>query len=194
MGSMEGVAEDARVLRSRTAVKDAFERLATDGDLESISISQLCKAAGVSRPTFYQHFADIDDVYAAVVRDRLEAEEALFTRSAQDEGSDLLEHMLERVQSRDARTAPALDARGALPRARSVVFQWMCERVARGAYDETLEELTPGQRRRVEFAVGGMMAILGREHQQQEEDAVESEASAAVLRESLRAVLHPERD
>ncbi|UQN29678.1 TetR/AcrR family transcriptional regulator [Brachybacterium kimchii] len=182
--------EDARVLRSRTAVKDAFEALSREQGLETISISQLCKAAGISRPTFYQHFADIDDVYASVVRDRLEAGERRFLQEAPDE--DPLEHILERLRQGEIEASPALDAREALPRARSVVFDWLCERVTRSVIGAEPVDLDPVQRRRIEFAVGGLMAVLGTRYLRAD-GAMESPEEAAVVREAMGAVLSPLR-
>ncbi len=178
------------MLRSRTAVKDAFEELARTQDLATISISQLCKAAGISRPTFYQHFADIDDVYASVVRDRLEAGEQRFAREAPDK--DPLKDLLERLRQGEIEASPALDARGALPRARSVVFDWLCERVARSVLGTEPGGLAPAERRRIEFAVGGLMAVLGSRYLRAD-GGMESPEEAAVVREAMRAVLDPLR-
>ena len=47
---------DVRVLHTLAAVRSAFLELLEVRDARSISISQLCKKASISRPTFYQHY------------------------------------------------------------------------------------------------------------------------------------------
>ncbi|WP_234186717.1 TetR/AcrR family transcriptional regulator [Shinella sp. NM-101] len=62
--------EDPRFQRSLTALIDAITDQIDGVPLSDISITRVVEAAGVTRPTFYQHFADIPEAArrAALVR------------------------------------------------------------------------------------------------------------------------------
>lgn len=63
--------DDPRVQRSLKSLQDAMLTLVDSQTLEQISITALVKAAGVTRPTFYQHFNDINDAARRVALIRL---------------------------------------------------------------------------------------------------------------------------
>ena len=74
---------DVRVERSRAQLVEALRTLLRTRDARDISVSALCAEAGVSRPTFYQHFANLDEVAVAGIEERfarLRAELSLRTR------------------------------------------------------------------------------------------------------------------
>lgn len=52
----------------RERLEDALLRLLKTKPLSSITVTELCKAANVSRSTFYVHFANVADVYRDLVR------------------------------------------------------------------------------------------------------------------------------
>lgn len=54
-------AEDPRFQRSLKALLDAVSELLDREPLQDLSITRIVEAAGVTRPTFYQHFADLPD-------------------------------------------------------------------------------------------------------------------------------------
>ncbi|KQQ03524.1 MULTISPECIES: TetR/AcrR family transcriptional regulator [unclassified Rathayibacter] len=64
---------DPRLTRSRelltAAITTALDR---PGDAQP-SITELCAAAGVSRPTFYQHFGDVPSLIEAAADERMHA-------------------------------------------------------------------------------------------------------------------------
>lgn len=61
---------DPRALRSRAALIEAvWAHLAVDGGTPSIT--DVVKRAGVSRPTFYQHFTDVPDLVRVATLQRL---------------------------------------------------------------------------------------------------------------------------
>ncbi len=63
---------DARLARTREVLITAIDE-ALSGDGEKLpSITELCATAGVSRPTFYQHFRDVPALVAAAGADELE--------------------------------------------------------------------------------------------------------------------------
>lgn len=66
-------ADDPRFQRSLQALHVALLELVDAQPVEEISITALVQAAGVTRPTFYQHFADIPDAARRVALARLDA-------------------------------------------------------------------------------------------------------------------------
>lgn len=65
--------DDPRFQRSLQALHVALLELVDAQPVEEISITALVQAAGVTRPTFYQHFADIPDAARRVALARLDA-------------------------------------------------------------------------------------------------------------------------
>ncbi|MEO3999303.1 TetR-like C-terminal domain-containing protein [Mesorhizobium sp. CAU 1732] len=65
--------DDPRFQRSLRALHAALLELVDAKPLEEISITALVQAAGVTRPTFYQHFADIPDAVRRAALTRLDA-------------------------------------------------------------------------------------------------------------------------
>ena len=62
---------DARIVRTREALIAAIDE-ALHGDADKLpTITELCQSAGVSRPTFYQHFRDVPALVAAAGVDEL---------------------------------------------------------------------------------------------------------------------------
>ncbi len=62
---------DPRFVRSRNALLDAVTGLIDGGPIDDISITRIVDAAGVSRPTFYQHFNDVPGAARAAALRRL---------------------------------------------------------------------------------------------------------------------------
>lgn len=64
--------DDPRFQRSLKALHSTMLEMAEDLPLQEISITALVQAAGVTRPTFYQHFTDIPEAARRVALARLE--------------------------------------------------------------------------------------------------------------------------
>ncbi|MDJ1369972.1 TetR/AcrR family transcriptional regulator [Gulosibacter molinativorax] len=72
--------QDPRAARSYDALIQAMLAVLRRGeDPAAVSITEIVKAAKVSRPTFYQHFADVPDLIRAATLHRLES---IFARIA----------------------------------------------------------------------------------------------------------------
>ena len=66
--------EDPRPIRSRQALIQAMTEMLDSGDAgQDVTIADLARSAGVSRPTFYQHFGDLGTLAHAAALSRLEA-------------------------------------------------------------------------------------------------------------------------
>ena len=62
--SGNGRAIDQRALRTRNNIALAMIRLGTQRELDSITVGQLSREAGISRSTFYAHFPNIEEYLA----------------------------------------------------------------------------------------------------------------------------------
>lgn len=60
---------DRRVIRTRRALMDAFERLLAVKPMGDITVSTLAHEAGVDRKTFYQHFGTFDGLLDAIAQE-----------------------------------------------------------------------------------------------------------------------------
>lgn len=54
---------DLRVIKTKKALHQALLRLLRTNTLESISVSALCREAGVNRGTFYLHYKDVGTLF-----------------------------------------------------------------------------------------------------------------------------------
>lgn len=86
----QGKRVDRRIIRSRKAIVEAFERLLVDRDLEKITVSAIAREANIDRKTFYVHFGTIDGLMDAVAEDIVndivdEVQAALHGKSAKEE-------------------------------------------------------------------------------------------------------------
>lgn len=63
---------DARVLRSCAALSEAMLEMLAEGRGLDLTVSALCERAGVSRPTFYQHFGSVEGLLSTSLRLRLD--------------------------------------------------------------------------------------------------------------------------
>ncbi|MFJ3958485.1 TetR/AcrR family transcriptional regulator [Arthrobacter sp. NPDC090010] len=73
--------------RSRAALLDAVTELLSLRPASEISIKDVVEAAGMSRPTFYQHFTDLGTLFATAGLTRLEGVFAGL-ESRQEQGTD----------------------------------------------------------------------------------------------------------
>ncbi|MBL8543496.1 MAG: TetR/AcrR family transcriptional regulator [Hyphomonadaceae bacterium] len=69
---------DARAQRTRRLLAEALMNLGADGDVDAIAVGALVNEAGVSRSTFYQHFASKDDFLVRSWLDLLTATERAY--------------------------------------------------------------------------------------------------------------------
>jgi len=69
--------DDPRVLRTRSRLRSALVAACEQRPLDAVSVSEIARAAGVGRATFYLHYDDLDalavDACAEVVRDAVDA-------------------------------------------------------------------------------------------------------------------------
>lgn len=120
---------DPRVERSRAQLVEALGTLLSTTEARDISVSALCAQAGVSRPTFYQHFASIDEVAVAGIERR-------FTELRADlpDGPDLQHRLLAAfLADLDARREAwqrTIGSGTAFVASRDTVETWLADRLA----------------------------------------------------------------
>lgn len=66
------MAPDRRVVRTRRALRQAFEELVMEEPPQKITVTAITKRADVDRKTFYLHFTSIDDMIHSFIVDALE--------------------------------------------------------------------------------------------------------------------------
>lgn len=86
-------AEDRRVTRTRSALRQALVALMEERGLEAITVNDLCSRAGITRGTFYNHYPDKEALLAAF-EDEVLADLAEFERRMGDLGmASVLHHI-----------------------------------------------------------------------------------------------------
>ncbi len=83
--------KDRRVQRTREALFGAFMALVLERDYSRITVEDVLNRAGVSRSTFYQHFANLDDLLLSSMAPLL----AILAVTAAQGSSDRLPWLLE---------------------------------------------------------------------------------------------------
>lgn len=63
--------EDRRIVKTKRAISAAFRQLMKERDFREISVNDVAVLAGISRTTFYHHYADKYDWLEVTIRDAL---------------------------------------------------------------------------------------------------------------------------
>lgn len=83
---------DRRVLKTKKALFEAFDRLIAVKDYDKITISELARSADIDRKTFYLHYSSIDEMFDDrvdnIVSDILDSVEEDMRRRAYDEAAE----------------------------------------------------------------------------------------------------------
>jgi AcrR family transcriptional regulator len=61
--------ENQRVVITRRMLKESMLKILKEKDLDSISVAELCREAGINRATFYRHYEIPRDVLTEIQRD-----------------------------------------------------------------------------------------------------------------------------
>ncbi|MEU6185819.1 TetR family transcriptional regulator [Nocardia sp. NPDC047038] len=155
----EPVAErvDTRILRTRESLRAAVLELAADRDWSEISITDLTRHARVSRPTFYLHYASLDELAADALIERMRE----LTGSEHDVTAgaagvpDWLVNFLTELNADRAVYRRLLGARSVAGIAREMVAERLVERVLRSR-----GEAVTGAEEFAQFLAGGILGFL----------------------------------
>lgn len=145
-------ASDVRVTRTRAALVAAVEDVLEQGSWSDLTIAGLCARAGISRPTFYQHVASLEDLLGATIRHRLDQARATTCDAAR--GPEVLAAALTRLDGERQEYA-CLSAHPPVYAQVQAAFQdWLAERV-RADFPEA-DDVT------IAYVVGGTARVMGR--------------------------------
>lgn len=154
---------DPRILHTRRAFKQALLDAASPQWDWKVSVSELCKKAGVSRPTFYQHFTTVDDVYAELLHDRLVdiAHLEMWHKGAGVPRDSELVSFFEDLREVPGFYEPILGGDEVFGKARRAFVHWMAQRIAESVFDTAYEDLDAEARQRALFIAGGIVVTMG---------------------------------
>lgn len=153
---------DPRIVQTKASLKSALERLVKTNDPSKISVSALCKEAGVSRPTFYQHYSSVFDLYGEALKEKItQLEPNLFGAGFRDtEPLQALTIVIEYLDDNRSDLLSILDTNVMRFGAGILVRGWIDERLAAGYFDARLEDLDPEQADRITFTTNGVLGLV----------------------------------
>ena len=179
-----------RVAQSRRALTSAVIDLLRTNPAGRITITEVCRRANVTRPTFYQHYASLDDLVGRAVAERLrEHQQAALALDADAPDADLqvsLGRFLDRIWG-DRNLVRALRNTGAAPA--------ITHRASVDVLAERILARLPGPhaaqaRLRARFAAAGITELLA-DWLDSEDPARVRDTYARLLRDLTAAVMSP---
>lgn len=177
--------QDPRIAHTRSSLRAAFLRLRDELPLAKISVSRLCQEAGISRPTFYQHFANLDEVQVEALRERLDALRARLLAESADLPVDErrrvgLIALLRGLRDQRELYVSALDEQEAPPLTHRAVREWIQEQIAETVMGEPFRRLSPHRRTETVFVAGGAIALLAHWLYDSSSEQTPEEAAARI--------------
>ena len=143
---------DPRVERSYGQLVDALRLLLQTRDPREISVSALCAAAGVSRPTFYQHFSSVDEVAVVGVQRRI-AELSADLPAGPDPVARLLVRWLEALDAERALWRRTIGS--AFASCRESIETWLAGQIV----EQLAERGTAASVTAVRYAAAGFLGV-----------------------------------
>ncbi|MCU6707474.1 TetR/AcrR family transcriptional regulator [Paenibacillus sp. J5C_2022] len=86
---------DRRIVRTKSALKEALVELMTDKPFRSITITEICRQANYNRGTFYAHYQHKDDLLEEIMNDTIQGFMSAFRKPYENKDQlqvDLLTH------------------------------------------------------------------------------------------------------
>jgi AcrR family transcriptional regulator len=158
---------DPRAVRTRQKLVDAFHAGIAGGDLSSMSVSSLSRAAGINRTSFYSHFASPEDLAIHALSELFDvvgqADIAVRTAHsipAAEASRRALRDIVDFVHERRESYARVLGS-SAAPRLVQGVTEAFTERTVESL--ARMPSLPPGADVRVtaRFLAGGVLGVIG---------------------------------
>lgn len=82
-------ASDPRTLRTVAAIEAAVREALLEVPLDQLSVAEVCRRAGVKRPSFYTHFGSIPELVARILTS--EIDDVLPIENVEDVATELIE-------------------------------------------------------------------------------------------------------
>ncbi len=106
---------DLSVIKTRKALTDAFWQLLAEKKFEEITVNELCDRAMVRRATFYKHFADKNDFFAFIIREKQDEYDAQTQLQAGNDHArfsylEIFQHSLDFLASNKKLTQTVLES------------------------------------------------------------------------------------
>ena len=158
---------DPRAVRTRQKLVDAFHAGIAGGDLSSMSVSSLSRAAGMNWTSFYSHFASPEDLAIHALSELFDvvgragiAARAAHSMPAAEASRRALQDIVGFVHERREPYARVLGS-AAAPRLVQAVTEAFTERTAESL--ARMPSLPPGADVRVtaRFLAGGVLGVIG---------------------------------
>jgi AcrR family transcriptional regulator len=158
---------DARARRTRESLGAAVIRLARERPLHSLSVTDLTGAAGISRPTFYLHYASPDELFADLLRSRITAAVGPGS-TVQDieeldrRGPEALTALLQEVEENRPLYRSLIGAGSRLEATREALQEWVTRQLSRLVTQlSPLDEESSERAALLGFLAGGTVTVLG---------------------------------
>ena len=143
---------DVRAERSRSQLIEALRLQLHERDPREISVSSVCSEAGLSRPTFYQHFSSLDELAVAGIEQRLAV---LGAGDGQPPTSyDAVVSFLDELDSDRGAYRQVIGSEAVFSSPRDAVEDWLVVRLVED-HEGPLEDPSS-----VRFAAGGVLSLL----------------------------------
>ena len=166
---------DIRVRNTMAAVRKSLIDLMGEEKFEDITISMLCKNAGISRKTFYMHYASLDDVITDIGKDMYAQMSDRFKSKESDYGMrDVLKDINEIISNNlDTYFKMATsESHHEFHIALEIAFQKIVADVCRNSYGLT----SPNLEYYSTFYASGIISVYGkwfRSHEKQPKEKLE---------------------
>lgn len=91
-----------KALQSMRRIEDALVKLMRETPYESVSVTAICKEAGISRPTFYKNFNDKDEVVTSIFKQIFERAKESYRSEGALEISDAVKMFVAQFENKEA--------------------------------------------------------------------------------------------
>lgn len=91
-----------KALQSMKRIEDALVKLMQETPYENVSVTVICKEAGISRPTFYKNFNDKDEVISSIFKKTFERAKEQFRGEGNSEVSDAVRLFIAQFEGKEA--------------------------------------------------------------------------------------------
>jgi AcrR family transcriptional regulator len=145
---------DVRAERSRSQLIEALRVQLHEHDPREISVSSVCTQAGLSRPTFYQHFASLDELAVAGIEQRLAELHRQDSSDRRPTSYDAVVRFLDELDSDRSVYRQVIGSDAVFTSPRDAVEDWL---VVRLVEDHDGPVADPSS---IRFAAGGVLSLL----------------------------------